>query len=682
MRYAVTALVLVVCALHLPKPAAHAHPPGSDAIVDPFLGKATPTSIHVAWETTNGTNTRVTYGTTDSMGSTATGSWSTGFGAGRVHHVDIEGLQPDTRYYYRCVASPYSSEVNTFRTPPAGPTGETFTFAAYSDCQYGSDGVKHYEIVNEGVIDFYADEYGGKIEDSLGFVMIAGDLVSTGTTHSDWTDHFFDQSSNLYKHVPVYPALGNHEANADLYYLYFDLFDNAPAGLDEHCYWFDYENTRVITLDSNGSFANQDQLDWLDGVLADACADDDIDFVFAQFHHPHKSESYYPDNSVFSTGVVRRMEQFSTDCGKPSVHFFGHCHSYSRGQSRDHDHLMVDVATAMGSIDYWWEWPQRGRGGIPDHPAGVGFVQLEVTSGENASFRLRRISRGNDYVALDNEIVDEIVIRLNNIMPDTPTGVSPGIADGAILGDDVLLDGSDFFDPDGDPGLESHWQVALSPTGFDSPIVDEWKRRENWYRPENGDGWYSVNTVTDPDITRITLEEPLLGCSTLYWRVRYRDEALGWSEWSTPVEFTTGDSTAGSTQPIPAPDELGIQTTTHLVWFPCEAADAYDVYLGTTSSLDSGDYRGTQVATAYDPGGLETETRYYWRIDRHEKREDRRGTDLDVRDPRVLADARDRGVALQRQESLDGKSAGCDARRLDDDTAGDDRVRGLGDRSH
>ena len=52
------------------------------------------------------------------------------------------------------------------------------------------------------------------------------------------------------------------------------------------------------------------------------------------------------------------MENFTEECGKPSIHFFGHTHGYSRGQSHDHNHLWVNVATAGGAIDYWGEWPQ------------------------------------------------------------------------------------------------------------------------------------------------------------------------------------------------------------------------------------------------------------------------------------------------------------------------------------
>ena len=138
-----------------------------------------------------------------------------------------------------------------------------------------------------------------------------------------------------------------------------DVPHNAPPGLDEHCYHFDHQNVRIISLDSNGYVSSQAQYDWLDALLAKTCNDDEIDFVFAQFHHPHKSESWTPGESNFSTNIVERLEQFSTDCGKPSIHFFGHTPSYSRGQSRDHDHLMVNVATGMGSIDYWWDYPNE-----------------------------------------------------------------------------------------------------------------------------------------------------------------------------------------------------------------------------------------------------------------------------------------------------------------------------------
>jgi hypothetical protein len=608
--HALTALLLLAATQPL-----LGHPPGG-FVVEPFLTNPTPTSMHIAWETTDGNNTRVEYGTTTSLGSWAAGTWITGSGADRIHHVDVTGLQPDTRYFYKAYSAPSESWISSFRTPPASSTGDIFTFTVYSDCQYGSNGVKHQEIINDGILDFYADEYGGAIEDSLAFSMLPGDLVSTGSNHSHWTDHFFGQAVNLYKHVPLIPAPGNHEANANLYFMYMDVPHNAPPGLDEHCHWFDHQNVRVISLDSNGYVSYSDQYTWLDDILADACADDEIDFVFAQFHHPHKSEAWTPGESSFSSTVVSKLEQFSTDCGKPSIHFFGHTHSYSRGQSRDHDHLMVNVATGMGSIDYWWDYPNQDYDEFQITLQEWGFVQLEVDTSDEPWFRLRRVSRGNDYVPLDNAITDEILIRKNNLAPAQPSTVSPGPGD-SISGVNVQLNGSAYVEAQGDAGLESHWQVALEPDGFDSPVVDEWKRRENWYRPPNGDGWYSVNTVTDPDITRVVLEDSLPGCRTVYWRVRYRDEALGWSDWSEPSSFFVSDSDEGDTAPEPVNGATGVQLTSSLRWHPCDPADLYDIYFGTDSSIDPGDLLASQTTTEIPINGLALNTVYYWRVDSH-----------------------------------------------------------------
>lgn len=590
---------------------------GVDFIVEPFLGKATPTSMHVAWETSTNTSTTVEYGTTIFLGLSATGYSITGSGADYIHHVDLLKLSADTRYYYKCISNAQETPIYSFRTPPMESTGDSFTFVAYSDCQTGNNYYKHEEVVNEGIIDFYNNKYGGNIEDYLAFSLVPGDLVNTGSSHNQWVNEFFAQSKNLYRNIPLYPALGNHEANANLYYMYFDLFDNAPAGLDEHCYWFDHQNIRIITLDSNGPFDSQDQLDWLDGVLAEACTNTEIDFLLVQFHHPHKSESWTPGESGFSTAAVERVEQFSTDCGKPSIHFFGHTHSYSRGQSRDHDHLMVNVASGSGSLDYWWAYPNEDYEEFQITLQEWGFVQMEVGTGFDPWLRLRHVSRGNDYIPLDNVVTDEFVIRANNQMPTAPIGNYPTIDDGPVSGDNLLLVASAYVDPDGDPALESHWQVAATAIDFNDPLHDYWKRRENWYRPYNGDGWYSINTVVDPDITRAVLDASVPGCSTLYWRVRYRDEVLGWSNWSTPTPFEVGESSHGDNAPVPPNGSFGVPINTTLSWNPCHPADLYDVYFGTSENLTVDDFQGSQTETEWSPPELDYLTTWFWRIDRH-----------------------------------------------------------------
>ena len=92
------------------------------------------------------------------------------------------------------------------------------------------------------------------------------------------------------------------------------------------------------------------------GVVAN---NPNIDFVFAQLHHPHKSELWTPGNTDYTGEVVNLLENFSSNSGKPSIHFFGHTHGYSRGQSKNHSHLMVNVASAGGNLDSWGEYPNN-----------------------------------------------------------------------------------------------------------------------------------------------------------------------------------------------------------------------------------------------------------------------------------------------------------------------------------
>ncbi|MHC4121667.1 MAG: hypothetical protein ACYSWO_29695, partial [Planctomycetota bacterium] len=50
-------------------------------------------------------------------------------------------------------------------------------------------------------------------------------------------------------------------------------------------------------------------------------------------------------------------------------------------------------------------------------------------------------------------------------------------------------------------------------------------------------------------------------------------------------------------------------------WANGGGATSYGIYFGTGRSFRSGDYKGTQTGTSYDPGTLYSGTTYYWRID-------------------------------------------------------------------
>lgn len=515
--------------------------------VQPFLQDAEPTSIWVAWETDADVPGEVLFGTSAaSLDRTAASDRIPSFGSSVIHHARLEGLEPDTKYFYRVVAGQAATATRRFRTPPLHEAEKPFRFVALSDMQGGPIPDMHTRVINDGVIGFVEDNFGAALEDELAFAIIPGDLVSTGSDYSQWKTQFFDESSNLYQYIPVYPVAGNHEQDSHWYFDYFRLPTNGTPGLEEHWYYKDYGNVRIIGMDTNTGYRTQTQLAWLDDVLAETAPLTHIDFVFAQMHHPHLSEAWTPGNTDYTGEIVRRLEAFSDATGKPTVHFFGHTHAYSRGQSRDHNHLWVNVAAGEGGIDYWGAFPNEDYPEFQRTFVTWGFVVLEVQAGEDPRFRLRRVDLGNEVAPTQNQILDDITIRRNNQPPATPAGVLP--ADGAIGIDPFAahLAGSDFLDPDGDFHAEAHYELVPQGGG---DTLDHWIRFENWYRPEDAagreTGYYSVNTVEDPDVSRTTVTGLIPG-ETYTWRVRYRDSALAWSGWSAPRTFSTATVPVGA----------------------------------------------------------------------------------------------------------------------------------------
>lgn len=516
--------------------------------VGPVLQDASPDRMWVMWETTSSTPSIVEYGPTPDLGMSSLGSSGASQNGARIHHAMMGDLEPDTVYYYRVGSGDAISDVLSFRTPSVISAEDSFRFAALSDTQGGPISDMHTRTINDGIIAFVQQEFGPVLHDELDFVIQPGDLVSSGSDYNQWKDQYFDETQNLYQHVPIYPVPGNHEQDAHWFFDYFKLPENGTPGYEEHWWYKDHGNIRLIGLDSNSNYRIQVQLDWLDGVLADAATNDDIDFVFAQLHHPHLSGIWTPGNTAYTGLVVERMEAFSESTGKPSIHFFGHTHAYERGQSKDHNHMWVNVAAGEGGIDYWdqsdidYDEFQRV---FPEW----GFVIMEVEAGDNPQFRLRRINRGNNFFDRDNEVMDDITIRRYNDAPETPSDLLPADGSGGIDPDLVLLQASAFSDSDGDFHLESEFQVSKTQGDYSSPEVSEWIRFENWFMDEGAaggeSGSYSVNTVEDSDISKINIEL-LDGDTTYYWRVRYRDSSLGWSDWSDESSFTTGPAPTGA----------------------------------------------------------------------------------------------------------------------------------------
>jgi len=523
---------LLICFFMLSLMLTHAQTVKQNLLVAPYLQNASPQEITIMWETAVGEESTVLYGKTTDLKKKETGiSYDVNFSDHRIHEVTLKGLERFTTYYYRVRTGETYSDVYQFKTPPFAEDKKAFNVLAMSDMQRDhNEPEKFAEIVNEGILTYLKKEYGEDISDNLALVLIPGDLVENGTKYEQWQNEFFEPSKKLFSNVPVYPVLGNHEKNSTFYFKYFSLPKNGTPAYAEHWWYKDYGNTRIIGLNSNEGYRDsKEQYIWLKELLERTANNNEIDFVFAQLHHPHKSELWIPGETDFTGKVVELLENFTTKTGKPSIHFFGHTHGYSRGQSKEHKHLWINVASAGGAIDNWGEFEGRDYDEFTVTQDEYGFVMVEVDPNpENPKFVVKRVSRGNTVQSRNNEVTDSMVIYKKKRLPYAPIIESP-MGEHIAIKDVMLKAGGYESDYKDSFHAASNWQLATD-AEFSNIIVDRWKQYQNWY--------YNENRQKDDDLTDEKM--PLLKSNTKYfWRVRYRDQNLNWSDWSKTATFTT-----------------------------------------------------------------------------------------------------------------------------------------------
>jgi len=135
-----------------------------------------------------------------------------------------------------------------------------------------------------------------------------------------------------------------------------------------------------------------------------------------------------------------------------------------------------------------------------------------------------------------------------------------------------------------------------------------------------GDNFHDVNNAAGGSAQGTTTYTPgtLKSGKTYYWRVDEFDiiETYKGDVWS----FTTQGAVVSLK---PSNGAVDVKQTQILTWSPGEAAASHEVYFGTDKEVlrdaDTGspEYKGTRNlgSESYDPGKLEWDATYYWRVD-------------------------------------------------------------------
>lgn len=148
-------------------------------------------------------------------------------------------------------------------------------------------------------------------------VFHTGDLVDDGDNPDDWAA-FNDVVSELVQVAEFFPAMGNHEHQAQLW------FDNFELPNNEKWYSVERNDIHFIVLDTDDDIdPGSEQYAWLESELQGI--DNSIKFTIAVFHHPPFSTGHHGGDEQLRQDIVPLFETYGVD-----VVFNGHDHTYER----------------------------------------------------------------------------------------------------------------------------------------------------------------------------------------------------------------------------------------------------------------------------------------------------------------------------------------------------------------
>ncbi|TDJ07987.1 MAG: hypothetical protein E2O68_02735 [Deltaproteobacteria bacterium] len=483
--------------------------------VGPYLQRPGSNQMIVKWEADKNKSFSLKYGISKDQ-LNQIGTFSTEKLQGKkipphraLYKAQLKGLTSNKRYFYQISNGSEVSPIYSFKTFPQGK--RNFSFLALSDGQNGYKATER--VVRESLMPHAFDNPTLTKGFPVEMALFAGDLVQNGASYGQWKKHFFDPLAPILKRIPVIPVIGNHEMDHRLYFSFFDLPEN---GFKEHWYFFDLGNVRFIGLDTNTRYRKKVQLDWLKEVLDDAHKKG-IDFVVGYFHHPHESELWLLGNTKFSGKIQRVLEDFSIKSEIPTVHLCGHTHGYSRGHSLRANHSMITVASIGGKLDQWGKHRQRDYLEYLVSLDQYGWVMGEVETGVNPTLTFKRFSYGDAHSFYDMGIKDEFTLKRYNEAPNKPVIKETLVKDGGLS-----VTGNEFVDPDSDGHLTTHLQISKN--NFKSVKYEDYIHFQNVYFGEDKNRHKSM--------TDIMVSRKLPVGKGYKARIRYRDKALGWSEWS------------------------------------------------------------------------------------------------------------------------------------------------------
>lgn len=259
------------------------------------------------------------------------------------HSVIITGLTEGEKYVYRVGTEGFWSEWLELRLPEKSGA---FSFLYFGDPQndlksrWSGLVRKAYNVVP-----------------GCSFMLYGGDIINKAGRDVEWGE-WFHAGSFIFATVPQVLTPGNHDYNGldiDPHWNFqFTQPKNGPASVRGTCFFSDYKNLKIISIDSATESELEDengkallhQKSWLDSVLTVNTKD----WVILTTHLPFYSSKESRDNPQLRKHFQPILEKHGVD-----LVLTGHDHSYARGVASDNPEIkpsIVYVVSVSGPKQY------------------------------------------------------------------------------------------------------------------------------------------------------------------------------------------------------------------------------------------------------------------------------------------------------------------------------------------
>jgi len=504
----------------------------------PYLQGQGTNTMTICWHDVASTGTKVKYGMDTTISFEMTGTSELISDPFRWHTVKINGLQADTRYFYKIMSGSGESGIYSFKTLPDATYKGKLRFVLLSDT-HATDTTMAGKVLR-AARNKIAELYGPDIENHVNGIFHSGDVVISGDTPKLYSLQYFEPLSALSGNIPTMVVAGNHEAESPYFYQYLKLDDlsaipSVPA-LNEKVWQLKLVNSLFIGLNTNltASYGTT-MANWLDTRLNMAETDTTIDFVYIFFHHPPFSELWYPV-ITFDGGpdyVKNMLFPVIKKYTKVQQINYGHTHGFERGtitsSNPDGDFRIICGGGSGGPLDPWVEGENKDYNDIHICISNYIFQILEIDIA-NHSYQNSVYSLGTLANPKDSELIDKWYKAKNQSGPQTPA-----IENVEHTEEYVLFNTSKFLGFDSLMSVQ--FQVIDSSLSY-PVVIDSMSHWENIYGIDQNSKPIDLNRNINLYQSRIS--KAVLSDSKEYlFHVRYRDHNLKWSKWSEPTRFKT-----------------------------------------------------------------------------------------------------------------------------------------------